>query len=321
MLCQVCKLGLIGRKRVRCKEAAAKTGSVDPLSRCDAADGPFATNPTGGGQGAVGFGARRQCMSPYTFLLASRPQPPGPPSISTCRLDRALAAFPLPAGLILLPLIRSAGSDPAHQASAVAGWMLLMMVVQSVSAIMAGTLCRGFRSCFLAGIISALAVLISEMPGCAAGLIPAAVMLPTGAVFITWGLFCAGLAKQLSVWGGGPAVTAAITLAVMLLFSPVIATPPLVLVQHLQLHGSWLTDITVNISPALWMINALSTGMRYNWFIWFHAPLMYQHVVVGQNILMPKLCPWWLACTAAGVAGLVLMAGRIRRRAPDITGK
>ena len=232
-----------------------------------------------------------------------------------------IAGFPLAAGLVLLPLIRSAGSDPTHLASAAAGWMLLMMVAQSVSAIMAGTLCRGFRSCFLVGMVSALAVLIPEMPACAAGLIPAAVLLPTGAVFITWGLFCAGLAKRLSVWGGGAAVTAAITLAVMLLFSPVIATPPLVLVQHLKPHWSWLTDITVNISPALWMINALSTGMHYNWFIWFHAPLMYQHVVVGQNILMPKLCPWWLACTAAGVAGLLLMAGGSRRRSPDITGK
>ena len=43
----------------------------------------------GGGQEAVSFGARRQCMFPYTFLLASRPQPPGPPSILICRRDRA----------------------------------------------------------------------------------------------------------------------------------------------------------------------------------------------------------------------------------------
>ena len=91
VLCQAYRLGLIGRKRARCKEAGAKTGSVDPLSRCDAADGPFATNPTGGGQGAVSFGACRQCMGSYTFLLTSRPQPPGPPSILICRLDRALA--------------------------------------------------------------------------------------------------------------------------------------------------------------------------------------------------------------------------------------
>ena len=230
-----------------------------------------------------------------------------------------IAGFPLAAGVILLPLIRSAGDDPTHQASAVAGWMLLMMVVQSVSAIMAGTLCRSFRSCFLAGIISAVAVLIPEMPACTAGLIPGAVMLPTGAVFITWGLFCAGLAKQLSVWGNGAAVTAAITLAVMLLFSPVIATPPLVLLQHLKPHWSWLTDITVNISPALWMINALSTGMHYNWFIWFHAPMMYQHVVLGQNTLMPRLWPWWLACAAAGVAGIIMAAAPRRSQGASCT--
>ena len=54
--------------------SAARTGFVNPLSRRDAADGRFQANPTGGGQGAVGFGARRQCMFPYTFLLPSRPQ-------------------------------------------------------------------------------------------------------------------------------------------------------------------------------------------------------------------------------------------------------
>ena len=93
VLCHAYKLGLIGRKRPRCKETAAKTGSVDPLSRCDAADGAFAANPAGGGRAAVSFGARRQCMFPYTFLLASRPQPPGPPSILICRLDRAPAQY------------------------------------------------------------------------------------------------------------------------------------------------------------------------------------------------------------------------------------
>jgi putative addiction module killer protein len=49
VLCHVYNLGLVGRKRARCKERAAKTGSVDPLSRYDAADGPFPANPAGRG--------------------------------------------------------------------------------------------------------------------------------------------------------------------------------------------------------------------------------------------------------------------------------
>jgi hypothetical protein len=49
VLCHTYKLGLIGRKRPNCKEPAAKTGSVDPLSRCDAAGGAFAANPAGRG--------------------------------------------------------------------------------------------------------------------------------------------------------------------------------------------------------------------------------------------------------------------------------
>ena len=83
--------GLIGLKPARCKESAAGTGFVNPLSRRDAADGRFKANPSGGGQEAAGFVARRQRMHPYTILLASRPQPPGPPSTRNYGWNRALA--------------------------------------------------------------------------------------------------------------------------------------------------------------------------------------------------------------------------------------
>ena len=53
--------------------------------------GRWPPTPLGGGQEAVSFGARRQCIFQYTFLLASRSQPPGPPSTLICRRDRALA--------------------------------------------------------------------------------------------------------------------------------------------------------------------------------------------------------------------------------------
>ena len=101
VLCHAYKLGLIGRKRARCKERAAKTGSIDPLSRYDAADGPFPANPAGGGQGVVGFVACRQSIHQYTFL-ASRPRPLGLPSILIYRRDRALA-----------PLDGLTGGEPA----------------------------------------------------------------------------------------------------------------------------------------------------------------------------------------------------------------
>ena len=54
--------GLIGLKPARCKESVARTGFVNPLSRRDAADGRFKANPSGGGQEAAGFVARRQRM-------------------------------------------------------------------------------------------------------------------------------------------------------------------------------------------------------------------------------------------------------------------
>ena len=78
------------------QEAAVKTGSVDPLNRGDAADGPFPANSAGGGQGTVGFVARRDSIHQYTFL-ASRPGPLGLPSKLIYRRYKApgvLSALP-----------------------------------------------------------------------------------------------------------------------------------------------------------------------------------------------------------------------------------
>ena len=90
MLYHVYKLGLVGRKRARCKERAAKTGSEDPLSHYDPADGPFPTNAAGGGQKAVDFVACRQSIHQYAFLRTSCLRPSGHPPTPICRRDRAL---------------------------------------------------------------------------------------------------------------------------------------------------------------------------------------------------------------------------------------
>ena len=104
--------GLIGLKPARCKELAARTGFVNPLSRRDAADGRFKANHSGGGQEAVGFGARRQRMHPYAILRASRPQPLGPPSTRHYGWNRALGSFCLSCALIGAPSVAVAAAQP-----------------------------------------------------------------------------------------------------------------------------------------------------------------------------------------------------------------
>ena len=61
-----------------------------PLVPCSSHNYGFKANPSGGGQGAAGFVARRQRMHPYAVLLASRPQPLGPPSTRNYGRNRAL---------------------------------------------------------------------------------------------------------------------------------------------------------------------------------------------------------------------------------------
>ena len=101
--CSTRNYGWIGLKPARCQESAARTGFVNPLSRRDAAAGRFQANPMGGGQGAVGFVARRQRMYPYVILLASRPQPLGPPSTRNYGWNRAPGNLGTPAVALRLP--------------------------------------------------------------------------------------------------------------------------------------------------------------------------------------------------------------------------
>ena len=112
MPCSSHNYGLIGLKPARCKESAARTGFVNPLSRRDAADGRFKANHSGGGQEAVGFGARRQRMHPYAILRASRPQPLGPPSTRHYGWNRALGSFCLSCALIGAPSVAVAAAQP-----------------------------------------------------------------------------------------------------------------------------------------------------------------------------------------------------------------
>ena len=77
--CNAYKLTLIGWKRARCKERAAKTGSIRPIEPQRGRRWPVSGQPAGGGQGSVGFVARRDSIHQYTFL-ASRPGPLGLPS-------------------------------------------------------------------------------------------------------------------------------------------------------------------------------------------------------------------------------------------------
>ena len=76
--------GASGEDRVR--------GPIEVMRRrrCGVGSQPWG----GGGQEAVAFVARRQCLFLSTILLASRAQPLGPPSILFCRRERALGLSP-----------------------------------------------------------------------------------------------------------------------------------------------------------------------------------------------------------------------------------
>ena len=73
-------------------ESGENRGSISPIEPLRRRRWPASGQPCCGGQGAVGFVARRQCIHQYTFLLASRPGPLGLPSKLIYRRDRALGS-------------------------------------------------------------------------------------------------------------------------------------------------------------------------------------------------------------------------------------
>ncbi len=226
-----------------------------------------------------------------------------------------LAASPLPLGLITLPLVHAARYQTGHLASAMAGWMLLLLLAQSATVIMAGSLCRNYRQRGATVAISVLATAMSPALACAMRMMTVMVLLHGLAVFAAWAIFCVGLVCVLRVWSVTPSVAAGLIITTMMIFSPIVLTPIFLMMQKLGIHWPWTVSFAINMSPAMWMIGALATGIHYNWFIWFHAPVMYQHIVLGQNTLMPTLWPWWIPCAgAAGVGAIAAVAPSLQSR-------
>jgi hypothetical protein len=214
-----------------------------------------------------------------------------------------IASAPIPVGLLLLPLVRTAVAEPGHQASAMAGWLLALLLVESIPAIIAGCQCRNSRQWCLVALIAGAATAIAPVLACVLGLLSALVLLRVIAVLLAWAAFCAGLAAFFSRWGPVGGVMVAMCISNAMMFSPLVFTPVFLLLSHGHAPSQWIAGILLNMSPALWMINAMATGLHYNWFIWFHAPMMYHHVVLGQNTLMPEVWRWWIPCLIAATLG------------------
>ncbi|NNM88574.1 MAG: hypothetical protein HKL95_08655 [Phycisphaerae bacterium] len=188
-----------------------------------------------------------------------------------------------------------------------AGWLMVLMLFAAVAAIMVAARTKHFAwvAVGVGWVVLAL-VLPLVFAAINSGTLPALVVLRIVAILAAWILLCTALVRLLLPLGPSVAVAATATLAMVLLALPVALMPLLADMAKLQIH--WPLGLTVNACPVLWLLDGTDQALRFNWFWWSHARLMYQFTGLGQNTPMPVLQPWWLPTgISAALAMLILV--------------
>ena len=191
-------------------------------------------------------------------------------------------------------------------ADILAGWLMLLMVLATMAAIMVAAQAQRLMG---ASIGVGLAVLALVPPlilaAVGSGKLPMLVALRIVAIVTAWMMLCAALVWLLRPLGQNLAVVVTAALAVAMLAMPVVLMP--LLADMAKLRNPWPLALTVNACPVLWLLDGTDQVLRFNWFWWSHARLMYEMTGLGQNTSMPVLQPWWAPTAISVVLALVML--------------
>ncbi len=200
-------------------------------------------------------------------------------------------------------------------AAVLAGWLMLLMLMATMAAIMiAAQATRPAVTATGLGLIVLALVPPLVLATISSGELPMLVVLRIVAILAAWMLLCVALTRLLHPLGPSVAVTTTATLAMALLALPVVLMP--LLADLTQWRDDRLLGLIVNACPVLWLLDGTDQALRFNWFWWSHARLMYQFTGLGQNTPMPVLQPWWepTAISAALALGMLGLAeGPVRK--------
>lgn len=178
---------------------------------------------------------------------------------------------------------------------------------------------RLFRTRLPAGLLICMVGTGSGLILATGGLLPPMQIAKMVLAAWMWCAFIFGLSAATDCAPAGqwqlPAIPA--TLSIILTLWPIMAAPLIGAVGGSPIGApiNWM----LNLSPAIWLIHITQGFTGMNTIGWFHSHLLYRVVPLGQNVLMPKLLPWYLAAAAlgAGGAGMIGTSAWRRRRQAD----
>ncbi len=214
-------------------------------------------------------------------------------------------------GLVLRP------HTPTHSARAAVIASMQMIVVSGVAGALVARLSpHQIYRLFIACLAAALCGLIAAT----GNLLPPAEIAQIAIASWLWCTLCHGLSAVTDQMSGHHrhVPLAAVTLCIVVPLWPIVAAPLIGAAGNSA--AAIPLNVMLNLSPCIWLIHITQGTTGMNTIGWFHSHLLYRVVPLGQNVLMPKVMPWYWPAGALGVLGAGLAWLTAWRRKPAAKG-
>jgi len=186
------------------------------------------------------------------------------------------------------------------------GWLCLLLVAATVAAIAQAAFATGGAAVLRGFLVLCTATLMLVAAAALAGrYLGILETLRVATIFLLWLCFCSAMAWVLRGLGPATANAISLTIATLLIASPVIAIP---LVR--AAGSTWqsrFVELIRNTCPFLAVVDAVRPAMKIDWT---HLPRMYEWSGLGQDI--PMLLPnAWVSVGIYAVVSCGLIAGNL----------
>ena len=168
-------------------------------------------------------------------------------------------------------------------------------------------------------LITCLAAATCGLIAAIGGLLPVSEIIQIAGATCLWCTFVYGLSAVTDHLSGDDRRVPLLAVAwcVILPLWPIVAAPLIGATANTFAAGA--LNFMLSLSPCIWLIHITQHTTGMDTMGWFHSHLLYRIVPLGQNVLMPKVVPWYWPAAALGVsgAGLAWLSAWRRKRTTD----
>jgi hypothetical protein len=168
-------------------------------------------------------------------------------------------------------------------------------------------------------LIAVLAATACGLIAAVGGLLPAAEIAQITAAECLWCVFVYGFSAVIDHLSGDDRRVPLLAVAwcVILPLWPIVAAPLIGATANTVASGPM--NFILGLSPCIWLVHITQGTTGMNTMGWFHSHLLYRIVPLGQNVLMPKVAPWYWPATVLGAsgAGMMWLSAWRRKRTTD----